>query len=131
HRRKDVACRGGALSVDAREHFVKRVYHQRSGYWKPDGEGIEVLALDEWAGAHSLLANGRRSWTVPEHSSGGTTMRGRCVWSSWDSTAFRSLVSFPSSASKRSSDCPRCINSSMFSSSCRSEGPSPAAARRI
>lgn len=42
-----------------RENFVKRVYHQRSGYWKPDGEGIEVFAPDEWAAALALLANGR------------------------------------------------------------------------
>ncbi len=42
-----------------RENFVKRVYHRRSGYWKPDGEGIEVFAPDEWAAALALLANGR------------------------------------------------------------------------
>jgi glyoxylase-like metal-dependent hydrolase (beta-lactamase superfamily II) len=41
-----------------RENFVKRVYHQRSGYWKPDGEGMEVVAPDEWAAAVSLLAGG-------------------------------------------------------------------------
>jgi hypothetical protein len=35
------------------------VYHQRSGYWKPDCEGIEVFAPDEWAGALALLANSR------------------------------------------------------------------------
>ena len=43
-----------------RENFVKRVYHQRSGYWKPDGEGIEVFAPDEWAAALTLLAGGRQ-----------------------------------------------------------------------
>ena len=42
------------------ENFVKRVYHQRSGYWKPDGEGIEVFAPDEWAAALTLLAAGRQ-----------------------------------------------------------------------
>jgi hypothetical protein len=39
-----------------RENFIKRVYHQRTGYWKPDGEGIEVVAPSEWAGALNLLA---------------------------------------------------------------------------
>jgi glyoxylase-like metal-dependent hydrolase (beta-lactamase superfamily II) len=42
-----------------RENFVKRVYHQRSGYWQPDGEGIEVFAPDDWAAALTLLAGGR------------------------------------------------------------------------
>jgi glyoxylase-like metal-dependent hydrolase (beta-lactamase superfamily II) len=41
-----------------RENFVKRVYHQRSGYWKPDGEGIEVVSPDAVAAAVSLLAGG-------------------------------------------------------------------------
>jgi glyoxylase-like metal-dependent hydrolase (beta-lactamase superfamily II) len=44
-----------------RENFVKRVYHQRSGYWKPDGEGMEVLAPKEWAAALNLLAGERES----------------------------------------------------------------------
>lgn len=42
-----------------RENLVKRVYHQRSGYWKPDGEGIEVVMPDEWAAAVALLAGGQ------------------------------------------------------------------------
>jgi glyoxylase-like metal-dependent hydrolase (beta-lactamase superfamily II) len=41
-----------------RENFIKRVHHQRSGYWKPDGEGMEVAAPDEWAAAVALLAGG-------------------------------------------------------------------------
>jgi glyoxylase-like metal-dependent hydrolase (beta-lactamase superfamily II) len=44
-----------------RDNFVKRVYHQRSGYWKPDGEGIETLAPKEWAAALNLLAGERES----------------------------------------------------------------------
>src|SRR5262249_21244457 len=27
-----------------RDNFIKRVYLQRTGYWKPDGEGLEVVA---------------------------------------------------------------------------------------
>jgi glyoxylase-like metal-dependent hydrolase (beta-lactamase superfamily II) len=39
-----------------RENVVKRVYHQRTGYWKPDGEGMEVFSADEWAAALRLVA---------------------------------------------------------------------------
>jgi glyoxylase-like metal-dependent hydrolase (beta-lactamase superfamily II) len=42
-----------------RENFVKRVYHQSTGYWKPDGEGMEVLAPGEWAAALDLLGGHR------------------------------------------------------------------------
>jgi len=38
-----------------RDNLVKRVHHQRSGYWKPDGEGIEVFTAAEWAAALDLL----------------------------------------------------------------------------
>ena len=44
-----------------RDNFIKRVHHQRTGYWKPDGEGMEVLAPREWAAALNLLAGGRES----------------------------------------------------------------------
>jgi hypothetical protein len=44
-----------------RDNFVKRVHHQRTGYWKPDGEGMEVLAPKEWAAALNLLAGERES----------------------------------------------------------------------
>ena len=39
----------------ARDQLIKRVYHQRTGYWKPDGEGMEVFASKEWAAALDLL----------------------------------------------------------------------------
>src|SRR5262249_53026843 len=42
-----------------RDNFVKRVYHQSTGYWKPDGEGMEVVAPAEWAAALDLLAGHR------------------------------------------------------------------------
>lgn len=44
-----------------RDHFIQRVVHQRSGYWKPDGEGIEVVAARPWAGALNLLAGGQEA----------------------------------------------------------------------
>jgi glyoxylase-like metal-dependent hydrolase (beta-lactamase superfamily II) len=42
-----------------RDNFIKRLHHLRSGYWKPDGEGMEVLAPRELAAALDLLAGGR------------------------------------------------------------------------
>jgi glyoxylase-like metal-dependent hydrolase (beta-lactamase superfamily II) len=42
-----------------RENLVKRVYHQRSGYWMPDGDGIDVPTPAEWAAAVALLADDR------------------------------------------------------------------------
>src|SRR5215469_15464063 len=42
-----------------RDNFVKRVYHQSTGYWKPDGEGMEVLVPAEWAAALDLLGGHR------------------------------------------------------------------------
>jgi glyoxylase-like metal-dependent hydrolase (beta-lactamase superfamily II) len=41
-----------------RDNFVKRVHHQRAGYWKVDGEGIEDFGRDEWAAALDLVADG-------------------------------------------------------------------------
>jgi glyoxylase-like metal-dependent hydrolase (beta-lactamase superfamily II) len=38
-----------------RDQLITRVYQQRTGYWKPDGEGMEVLAPKEWAAALDLL----------------------------------------------------------------------------
>ena len=42
-----------------RDNFIKRVYLQRTGYWKPDGDGLEAVSPNEWAGALDLLAGGR------------------------------------------------------------------------
>ncbi|MEU6146798.1 MBL fold metallo-hydrolase [Streptomyces sp. NPDC047081] len=42
-----------------REGFVQRVYDQRTGYWKADGEGLEPLAPGQWAAALDLLGGGR------------------------------------------------------------------------
>jgi glyoxylase-like metal-dependent hydrolase (beta-lactamase superfamily II) len=44
-----------------RDHFIQRVAHQRTGYWKADGDGIDVLAPREWAGALNLLAGGQEA----------------------------------------------------------------------
>ena len=42
-----------------RDNFVKRVHHQGTGYWKPDGEGMEVLGSAEWAAALDMLGGHR------------------------------------------------------------------------
>ena len=41
--------------VVARENFIKRTYHQRTGYWKPDGDGMETIPAIAWAAALDLL----------------------------------------------------------------------------
>jgi len=38
-----------------RDNLIQRVHHQRTGYWKPDGDGIEVFSAAEWAAALDLL----------------------------------------------------------------------------
>ena len=42
-----------------RENFTKRVHHQGSGYWRPNGDGMEVFTRDEWAAALDLVAGDR------------------------------------------------------------------------
>jgi hypothetical protein len=44
-----------------RDNFIQRVVHKRTGYWKPDGDGIEVLTPRQWAGALNLLAGGQEA----------------------------------------------------------------------
>src|SRR5262249_12690407 len=42
-----------------RDHFVQRVHRQRTGYWQPDGEGLEPIAPAEWAAALHALGAGK------------------------------------------------------------------------
>ena len=41
-----------------RENAIKRLYHQLTGYWKTDGEGMEVFSRKEEAAALDLVAEG-------------------------------------------------------------------------
>lgn len=41
-----------------REGMIKRMHRQHTGYWQPDGEGVEDIFPDEWALALDLLAAG-------------------------------------------------------------------------
>jgi glyoxylase-like metal-dependent hydrolase (beta-lactamase superfamily II) len=43
-----------------RDHFTARLYHQRTGYWQPDGSGMEPSTAAEHAAALDLLAGGRQ-----------------------------------------------------------------------
>jgi glyoxylase-like metal-dependent hydrolase (beta-lactamase superfamily II) len=43
-----------------RDHFAARLYHQRTGYWQPDGTGMEPSTAAEHAAALDLLAGGRQ-----------------------------------------------------------------------
>jgi glyoxylase-like metal-dependent hydrolase (beta-lactamase superfamily II) len=40
----------------SREDFIARLYHQRTGYWQPDGQGLEARSREEIAAALDLLA---------------------------------------------------------------------------
>jgi glyoxylase-like metal-dependent hydrolase (beta-lactamase superfamily II) len=42
-----------------RDNFSARLYHQRTGYWKPDGQGMEPMTAGQHAAALDLLAAGR------------------------------------------------------------------------
>jgi len=42
-----------------RDNLVQRLYQQKVGYWKADGEGMEVFTRAEWARAIDLLGGGR------------------------------------------------------------------------
>ncbi len=42
-----------------RDHFLQRLYHLRTGYWEPDGQGLEPIAPAARAAALDLLAGGR------------------------------------------------------------------------
>jgi glyoxylase-like metal-dependent hydrolase (beta-lactamase superfamily II) len=42
-----------------RDHFTERLYHQRTGYWRPDGQRLEPVTAARHAAALDLLAGGR------------------------------------------------------------------------
>ena len=44
-----------------RDNLIKRVYAQRTGYWKADGEGLEVFTPAELGRAIDLVAGGREA----------------------------------------------------------------------
>src|SRR6185295_11004062 len=40
----------------SRDTFIARLYHQRTGYWHPDGRGLDPWSEEERAAAVDLLA---------------------------------------------------------------------------
>jgi len=40
----------------SRDDFIARLYHQRTGYWQPDGHGLDPRSQEERAAALDLLA---------------------------------------------------------------------------
>jgi glyoxylase-like metal-dependent hydrolase (beta-lactamase superfamily II) len=42
-----------------RDHFAARLHRQRTGYWQPDGQGLQVFTPAEQAAALGLLAGGK------------------------------------------------------------------------
>jgi glyoxylase-like metal-dependent hydrolase (beta-lactamase superfamily II) len=42
-----------------RDNFIARLYHQHTGYWQPDGQGLDPRSQEEKAQALDLLAGGR------------------------------------------------------------------------
>ena len=42
-----------------RDHFLQRLYHQHTGYWHSDGQGLEPIAPAHRAAALDLLAGGK------------------------------------------------------------------------
>jgi glyoxylase-like metal-dependent hydrolase (beta-lactamase superfamily II) len=40
----------------SRDNFIARLYHQRTGYWQPDGQGLEPRSQEERAAVFDLLA---------------------------------------------------------------------------
>ena len=45
--------------VVIRDHFTARLYHERTGYWQPDGGGLANVSAGQRAAALDLLAEGR------------------------------------------------------------------------
>jgi glyoxylase-like metal-dependent hydrolase (beta-lactamase superfamily II) len=60
--------------IAMRDHFVQRLYQQRSGYWQPDGQGLEPVDQTDRAAALDLLAGGRPERFV---SAARTLLEGR------------------------------------------------------
>jgi hypothetical protein len=43
----------------SRDVFIARLHHQSTGYWKPDGQGLDPRSSEETAAALDLLAGGK------------------------------------------------------------------------
>jgi glyoxylase-like metal-dependent hydrolase (beta-lactamase superfamily II) len=50
--------------MSIRDNLIKRIYHQRTGYWKSGGEGIENIAPADWAAALNLLGGSQGAFAA-------------------------------------------------------------------
>ena len=57
-----------------RDNFTARLYHQRTGYWQPDGQGLDPRSQEEKAEALDLLAGGKAERFV----AAAGTLAGQC-----------------------------------------------------
>lgn len=62
------------------EQFIQRLHRSRTGYWQPTGEGLALIAEDEWAVAMDMLAGAEEERWVAAIS--GLISRGdlRLAW---------------------------------------------------
>ena len=64
-----------------RENFIKRMYQQGTGYWKADGDGMEVFSKSEWGAILDLIAGGdqqalaRAAETLADRGDFGASLR--------------------------------------------------------
>ncbi len=55
----------------SRDCFIARLYHQRTGYWQPDGQGLDPRGPEERAAALDLLAGEKAEAFVDAASHAG------------------------------------------------------------
>jgi len=66
-----------------RDDFIARLYHERTGYWQPDGQGLDPRSQEERAAALDLLA-GEKADALPTPPPPSPT---RATWPSpWKSS---------------------------------------------
>jgi hypothetical protein len=78
-----------------RDGFLKRLYHEHTGYWKTDGEGMEVVSAGQWAAVLNLLADGSERPFVRT----AETLVGQGDYALALKLADAGLVAYPGSAS--------------------------------
>jgi len=78
-----------------RDDFIARLYHQRTGYWQPDGQGLDPQSQEETAAALDLLAGEKADAFV----TAAATLAARATWSSRWKSSLRDCSGIPTAAS--------------------------------
>ena len=68
----------------SRDTFIARLYHQRTGYWQPDGQGLDPRSQEQKAEALDLLAGGKADAFV---TAAGSTSTKRFYTGCWISAS--------------------------------------------